>query len=230
MDPLDLSGFSGTVPVFPLPNVVLFPQTLLPLHVFEPRYRAMTRDALKGERLIVMALLKPGWESDYYGTPPVHDVAGMGRILHEREFEDGRYNLLVYGVARVRIEQFVSDAPYRCARVRPLEDRIRSSEAAELQRKRQALLAVYAALMRRIQGESRPHIDPNLSLGALCDALTAFLDIGLEEKQGLLEELDIAARVNRVTDWVKRAPFIVKDAAREAPEKPEPPPFDPTVN
>ena len=63
----DADSFSGTIPIFPLPNVVLFPNMLLPLHIFEPRYREMVEDALNGEGLIGMALLKEGWQNDYYG-------------------------------------------------------------------------------------------------------------------------------------------------------------------
>ncbi|HXX93988.1 MAG TPA: LON peptidase substrate-binding domain-containing protein, partial [Planctomycetota bacterium] len=82
-DPFDREGFSGRLPLFPLPNVVLFPHAFLPLHIFEPRYRSMTRGALEGERLIGMALLKPGWEGDYYGNPDVHEVIGVGKIIEE---------------------------------------------------------------------------------------------------------------------------------------------------
>src|SRR5688572_32938054 len=116
------SGYTGPVPVFPLPTLVLFPHTVVPLHIFEQRYRAMVMDALKGDKLIAMALLKPGWEKDYEGAPAVHDVVGVGRILRDERTEDGRYNILLEGLARARIEELIPPDPYRRARVRVLAE------------------------------------------------------------------------------------------------------------
>src|SRR5579884_3720517 len=110
-DPGALTDFSGTARLFPLPNLVLFPYAVQPLHVFEPRYRQMTRDALAGDRLIAVVLLQPGWDVDYEGRPPVHPVACVGRVLAENKLEDGRYNLLLRGLRRVRIlDELASDA------------------------------------------------------------------------------------------------------------------------
>src|SRR5688500_19036057 len=99
------SSYTGPVALFPLPTLVLFPHTIVPLHIFEPRYRAMVGDALLGDRLIAMALLKPGWGKDYEGAPPVHEVVGVGRILRDERTGDGRYNILLEGIARARIEE-----------------------------------------------------------------------------------------------------------------------------
>lgn len=104
------------LPLFPLPNVVFFPQTRLPLHIFEPRYRRMVQDALEGDRRIGMVLLKPGWETDYYGAPSVHPVGTMGYIEHAITLDDGRYNILLRGDVRFRIEAEISKMPYRVAR------------------------------------------------------------------------------------------------------------------
>ncbi|PYV01114.1 MAG: Lon family ATP-dependent protease, partial [Acidobacteria bacterium] len=81
------------VPIFPLPNVVLFPKTLLPLHIFEDRYRTMTREVIAGDRRLAMVLLREGWESNYYETPAVHDIACLGNIESYEELEDGKYNI-----------------------------------------------------------------------------------------------------------------------------------------
>src|ERR1700752_3118620 len=99
----DLEHFSGTARLFPLPNLVLFPSLLQALHIFEPRYRQMTADALAGDRLIAMVLLRPGWEADYDGRPPVHEVACLGRIAAEQRLPDGRFNLQLRGLSRARI-------------------------------------------------------------------------------------------------------------------------------
>src|SRR5256885_9707642 len=102
-DQFALGQFTGAARLFPLPNLVLFPQVVQPLHVFEQRYRQMTADALAGDRLIAMALLRPGWEADYDGRPAIHPVACLGRVVADQRLDDGRYNLLLRGLARVRV-------------------------------------------------------------------------------------------------------------------------------
>src|SRR5438445_4483396 len=99
----DLQNFDGIARLFPLPNLVLFPFVIQPLHIFEERYRRMTADALAGDRLIGMVLLRPGFEAEYAGRPAIHSVACLGRIVADKRLEDGRYNLLLRGLARVRI-------------------------------------------------------------------------------------------------------------------------------
>jgi hypothetical protein len=90
-----LVNFSGTARLFPLPNLVLFPQVIQPLHIFEPRYRQMTVDALDEDRLIALALLQPGWEPDYGGAPPIFSTACLGKIVADQCLTDGRFNLLL---------------------------------------------------------------------------------------------------------------------------------------
>ena len=90
------------IAIFPLATV-LFPGSVLPLHIFEDRYRAMMADALEGDRLIAMALLKPGWEKSYYGRPEIEPVVCVGQILSQEKLADGKYNLLLQGVVRARV-------------------------------------------------------------------------------------------------------------------------------
>src|SRR6516164_287400 len=114
----ELQNFEGIARLFPLPNMVLFPFVIQPLHIFEERYRQMTADALASDRLICMALLRPGWEAEYSGRPPIHSVACLGRIVADQRLDDGRYNLLLRGLARVRIvEEIEPGQTYRRARV-----------------------------------------------------------------------------------------------------------------
>src|SRR5436190_14980354 len=96
-DASPLADVSGTARLFPLPNLVFFPQVVQPLHIFEPRYRQMTADALEGDRLIALVLPKPGYEADQSESPPVHPVACLGKIIADQKLEDGRYNLLLRG-------------------------------------------------------------------------------------------------------------------------------------
>src|SRR5438132_13243727 len=98
-----LEGFSGTARLFPLPNLVLFPHVIQPLHVFEPRYRQMTADALDGDRLIAIVLPRPGWEYHYAGSPEIYSVATLGTIVADQKLDDGRYNILLRGLSRIHL-------------------------------------------------------------------------------------------------------------------------------
>ena len=109
---------SDLLPLFPLPNVVLFPNVFLPLHIFEPRYREMVADALAGDRLIGMVLLRPGWEHDYEGRPPVYPIGCSGVITHVERLADGRYNIVLRGLERFRIVEEDHARRYRRAQRR----------------------------------------------------------------------------------------------------------------
>src|SRR5690348_13006239 len=98
-----LEAFAGGVRLFPLPNLVLFPHVMQPLHIFEPRYRSLLEDALSADRLIAMAVLEPGWESDYEGRPPLSSMACLGRVATYRRLPDGTYNLLLLGLQRIKL-------------------------------------------------------------------------------------------------------------------------------
>ena len=113
---------SDLLPLFPLPNVVLFPNVFLPLHIFEPRYRELTADAIAGDRMIGMVLLCPGWEHDYEGRPPVYPIGCSGVITHVDRLEDGRYNIVLRGVERFRIIEEDDRLSYRRAHVEQLPD------------------------------------------------------------------------------------------------------------
>jgi Lon protease-like protein len=222
----DASTFSGTVPLFPLPNVVLFPHAFLPLHIFEPRYRAMTSGALGGERLIGMALFKPGWEGDYYGNPAVHDVIGVGKIVEEERQEDGRYNLILYGVARARIVQIVSNDPYRTAKVELLEDR--PEMGGKYERLRRLLLQFYAEVLKKVLKGQAVTPPDDLPLGALCDLVSAVLGFDPPVKQSLLEDLDVGSRCDRLVSLLQDS-----DAPGFGPvegRSPRPWPPGPSVN
>jgi Lon protease-like protein len=190
------------VPLIPLPNVVLFPSTELPLHIFEPRYRTMMQDALAGERRIAMALLKPGWEQDYYGNPPVHEVVGVGRIRDERRLADGRYNLVLRGEARARIVEVVREEPYRTVRAEVLEDRLDEARTLEMATERAVLTEIHALLVEQVFHRPRPR---DVELGTLCDVLAACASVDAAEKQAILEELDVAARLRRVFELMRRS-------------------------
>jgi uncharacterized protein len=199
----DLVGFSGQLPLFPLPNVVLFPHGLLPLHIFEPRYRAMTEAALEGERLIGMAVLKPGWETTYKGNPPLHDVVGLGRIVQEERLDDGRFNLLLVGLARARVVREVQAEPFRMAEVEVLEDHDADSPAYE--RRRKILHAFYARKLKEATpaGQPPPDLPSDIPLGDLCDLVSGAFVADLDERLAYLRETDVAARCDRLMEMLK---------------------------
>ena len=114
---------SDLLPLFPLPNVVLFPNVFLPLHIFEPRYREMVADAVASDRLIGMVLLRPDWQQDYEGRPPVYPIGCSGLITHVERLADGRYNIVLRGIERFRVLQEDHCRSYRRAAVEPLAER-----------------------------------------------------------------------------------------------------------
>jgi Lon protease-like protein len=204
-----LANFSGTARLFPLPNLVLFPHVVQPLHVFEPRYRALTAEALAGDRLLALALLMPGWEQDTGGRPAIHPVACLGRVVAEQALPDGRYYLLVRGLSRARVRAEVVDArPFRSARVDLLDD-CSAPELAEARDYRQRLagqvLPRFAA-----SAESRRQLTDlfqgELPLGSLCDILAFALPLPLELKQELLEQPDVTQRVHLLLDSLPAPP------------------------
>ena len=121
----------SSIPLFPLPNVVLFPNVFLPLHIFELRFREMVTDALHSDRIIGMALLRPGWEEDYEGRPPVYSVGCAGLITNFEQLENGRYNIILRGLQKFRILDEDNQRNYRLAHVdgiiEPLNDSIRQA-------------------------------------------------------------------------------------------------------
>src|SRR6516225_10826754 len=117
-----------TIPIFPLPSVVLFPNVFLPLHIFEPRYRQMVDASLHGDRIIGMVLLRPGWEGNYEGRPPVYPVGCAGVITHAERLADGRFNIVLRGMEKFRISDEETGHAYRLAHVtavpEPLADSV----------------------------------------------------------------------------------------------------------
>ena len=105
------------IPIFPLEVTMLFPGVSRPLHIFEPRYRAMVADALKGDRIIGMATLRPGYEADYQGRPPVYDIGCAGVITEVEELPDGRFNIVLRGVVKFRVTGEDDSRTYRLARI-----------------------------------------------------------------------------------------------------------------
>ena len=223
-----VEGFSGRARLFPLPNLVLFPHIMQPLHIFEPRYRELLDDALADDGLIALAVLRPGWQADYEGRPPIHSHACLGRVTTHHRLEDGTYNLLVAGMRRVRIvRELPPTRAYRVAEVAVCEDENPPSEAAER-----------AALQRRLHMALR-HVFPKLpdaseqldqllgggiSLGVLTDLVGFMLDVEPSGKAALLAELNVARRAEMLLEHLASSAALL-DAAEGL--QPFPPLFSP---
>ena len=139
---------AGAVPVFPLPGVVFFPRTILPLHIFEPRYRAMVRDAVEREKLIAVALLRPGWEANYEGNPELHTIGTVGRIEDLEPLPDGRFNLRLVGLQRVSFGEVLESHPYRTLRISPLPEMLVNEAEPSIRAAKLDLLASHGCLIR----------------------------------------------------------------------------------
>lgn len=193
-----LKDFSGQAPLFPLPDIVLFPHALLRLHIFEPRYRTMIDDALKSNRLITLARLKQDYKDLYYTKQaPIYQKACLGRITADQKLPDGRYYLILEGVVRVTIEEELNtDKAYRVGRLKVHRDRHRYSDQFDPRVQTDKLLQ----LCRRHLGDEPDRkrllkiLESNLKLGTLCDILSYTCPLAIEKKQSLLEEINIERR------------------------------------
>ncbi len=189
------------VPLFPLPNVVLFPNVFLPLHIFEPRYRAMVADALEGDRIIGMVLLQPGFEVMYEGTPPIFQVGCAGVITHSEALADGRFNIVLRGIDKFRVVREDTSLAYRRATVEPLDERLAETERVALQAHRHRLEALLAGAMERAGTE--PRFPPAVPDEDLVNALAQYLDFDPIERQALLERDGVIARCQGVIELLE---------------------------
>jgi Lon protease-like protein len=180
------------IPIFPLPNAVLFPNVFMPLHIFESRYRAMVADALTADRIIGMVLLKAGFEKDYEGRPPIYPVGCAGLITHSERLADGRYNIVLKGIEKFRVTDEEGLKPYRVAFVEPLPETITEGDRAELRRLRSRLEALLAVAAER-EGKE-PTFPPAVPDEDLTNALAQYLGLEPLERQALLERTGIVAR------------------------------------
>jgi Lon protease-like protein len=202
---LDLSfeaeKFSGWAPLFPLAGVVLLPGALLPLHIFEPRYRAMVRDALEGEKLIAMALLRPGFEPEYLGAPAIEEFVGLGRIVAHEPLADGRSNMLLAGLRRARILEEDRTRPYRRGKLEVLQDEDDAVSAKDTAAFRERLSRLLGRAKEHVRDPVRMRIAlemPALGLGAFVDLIADALALEVGERVLLLRESRVGERTERL--------------------------------
>ena len=202
--------WSGIAPFFPLPNTVFFPGTVLPLHIFEPRYREMVRDVEGGEGLLAITLLRGDWRKDYGGAPDVEPVCTVGKLRSLEQLDDGRYNIALDGLSRVHLQEIPSDHAYRMARMTPLPDRPPQSDPQAQRQAKVELLTAYAYLQRQIRGneDSPLLVDDQQSFAKAVCEVCAQLPVDPPSRQRLLE-------LDRLADRHAAAKAIVHEALRQ---------------
>jgi Lon protease-like protein len=192
---------SDLLPLFPLPNVVLFPNVFLPLHIFEPRYREMVADALASDRMIGMVLLRPGWDRDYEGRPPIYSVGCSGVLTHNERLPDGRYNIVLRGMERFRLVEEDHALSYRRAVVEPLrDDPLDAGDRAAIRVQRSKL----ESMLGPAQSTSAdPRMPAAMSDEDLVNALAQYLDLEPLEKQALLEKPCLRSRAESLVELLE---------------------------
>jgi uncharacterized protein len=200
-----VAELSDLQPLFPLPNVVLFPKAILPLHIFEPRYRTMMADALQGGQTLCMALLQPGWEADYHGSPAVRPVACVGRVVQHQRLDDGRYNIALHGEAKVAIEGFTQEEPYRIARIRALGEDQSWAASSGVQQEIAELLALFrrARLGENAAVDLAEMFGPHVSPEAVLNMVAMNLNVEATVKQELLELDSLGSRFRTIVRYLR---------------------------
>ena len=211
------------VPIFPLPEVVFFPETVLPLHVFEPRYRQMVADCLAADGWMAVVMLRAGWEKDYQGRPPVQTIAGAGEIIQAEMLADGRYNVLLHGRSRIRIlaEEPPEGRLYRVVRAERLEEEGPKAADRTFGARLQELRAAHARLLVAL-GQSHPDVVGRLTVagatpGAAIDRIVSAVVPDAEVRQQLLEAVDVSDRLDLAVGALGE--LLTRVAGREGEEE-----------
>ncbi len=191
------------LPLFPLPTVVLFPGVFLPLHIFEPRYKQMVTQALEGDRIIGLTLLRPGHDVAYEGRPPVFGMGCGGLITHVERQNDGGFNLILRGLAKFRIDE--EEPPtdgvlYRIAHVTPLDEDVAATDRDALREERRRLETLLAP---SLENEGASRLPRDMADDDLVNALSQYLDLEPVEKQALLERDGVLARCRTLVELIE---------------------------
>lgn len=206
--------FPSSLPIFPLPSVVLFPNVFLPLHIFESRYRQMVADALAGDRIIGMVLLRAGFEADYEGRPPVYGTGCSGLITHVERADDGRFNLILRGLEKFTVhgeEDPRAGQQYRQALVTTVDETVNSGDRETLSHERHRLETLLGPLFDGALAQPRlPRAMPDEDL---VNALAQYLEFDPLEKLALLECRGPLARCRSMVDLLEMKALMKKTAS-----------------
>ena len=222
------NDFTGKVRLFPLPNLVMFPYVVQPLHIFETRYREMVEEALETDQLIAMAHLQPGWEADVEARPAIFPIICIGRIISHTRFDDGKLNILLLGLCRARIENELPPTRlFREADVRLVEDQYAGSAPhvrAALQRELLHCFRRFTPETPAAQEQFESLMNNRLPLGVLTDIISFTMKFDVQLKQRLLSEWDVDRRARLLLDELRR---FDQSLANGDQRRPFPPEFSP---
>ena len=184
------------IPIFPLEVTMLFPGVSRPLYIFEPRYRTMVAEALKGDRIIGMTTLKPGYEANYGGRPPIYAIGCAGVITDVEELSGGRFNIVLRGLVKFRVTGEDESRPYRLARVDAMPEVADEAEKAALRKQRERLEAL-------VTRGSDSKVPPEISDEELVNMLAQYVPLDGAERQALLELNSVLSRSQALIDLIE---------------------------
>lgn len=211
----------ASVPLFPLPNVILYPGAMLPLHIFEPRYVQMIDDMLEQDQaMMALGLLKPGWDAKYFGQPEVFPIAGIGRMVSCQRMPNHRYNILVEGLSRVQLQELPLEKSYRCTQYQPLEE----TEVQDPQMAQDLRRQLTEGLSSLAEHNVMP--DPARSISYLCDVVLVAAGADITEKQRIFSILDVAERGREVVRMLQDAEQLSRRTSGNGARRPQ----DPSLN
>ena len=202
--------------IFPLPDVVLFPGTVLPRHVFEPRYVEMTRDVVAGTRHLAIVRLRRGYQTDYHGRPPIYPIAGYGEVIACQELPGDRFAIAVRGTGRIRVDrELPAERSYREVVATLLPDHPVDEEAVAMGRAQ--LVAVCERIAQGLGSEGdglRELVRGEENTARLTLVLASALVRDPDDRQAMLETRTPATRVDRLLDHASQVLATIGDAPR----------------
>ena len=206
-----------TIALFPLPTSVFYPGTVLPLHIFEERYRQMVGDAVESGQWIGMVLLQPGYEDNYYGQPDIMSIGCAGSLEQWIKHDDGKYDIVLRGQSRFRIVREVGDTLYRQAEVELLKGANDQTPDPAVEPVRQ-LIEQFQTFTRQLPEDNARQEKMDLqkcqTLGEVVDHIAYFFDQPLSDQQTFLEELDVMKRFQQVQALLELKQRLARQSAR----------------
>lgn len=201
------ADFTGRAAIFPLPNVTLFPNVMLPLHIFEPRYRCMAEDTLKGDGFLALGLLKDGWEERYETKDcEIYDVVCLGKVIADECLEDGRHYLMLQGLRRAKLmSELDTDLPYRLGMLELVDDVYPKEPLIDRVRRQEELVDWFQKAYPKLgmEAEMINALGTDIPLGELCDIIAHSLKLPPENAQRLLALADVDQRSDLVLEMLK---------------------------
>jgi uncharacterized protein len=197
--PRSADTLPAVIPIFPLEDATLFPHAARPLHIFEPRYRAMIADALKGDRIVGMVTLKPGYEASYDGRPAIYAIGCAGVLSDVEELPDGRFNIVLRGIVKFRVNSEDQSRAYRLASITAMPETLDDRDKDALHKERARLEELVTT------PGSSSSVPADISDEEVVDVLAQYVPIEPIERQALLEMDGVLLRARALIDLLSAA-------------------------